>query len=301
MLKSVIFAVNPHSGDGNRGKIIDECVQAVSASGFSVNVESSIDAICDSTREQLQRGELQAVVSVGGDGTLGLLANRLPEGVPLCVLPLGTENIVARHLGYKKSAPALADVVVNGKEARWDVGVANGRAFLAILGVGFDAEVVARLHASRHGHISYFSYLSPILRTVCSYKYPEIKVTCWTEGGTGPIVHTARWAFIANLARYALGLDICPNAKADDGLLHGCFMSRSGLVSGLRYLWRIKSRAHAADASVTMAEGIRFRLESEEPVRYQLDGDPGGVLPVDVTVLPRRLRLLVPGGSKPQR
>jgi diacylglycerol kinase family enzyme len=36
-----------------------------------------------------------------------------------------------------------------------------------------------------------------------------------------------------------------------------------------------------------------LRIESDEPVPYQLDGDPGGLLPVDVEVLPERLRLVV--------
>ncbi len=38
----------------------------------------------------------------------------------------------------------------------------------------------------------------------------------------------------------------------------------------------------------------RVRIESDRPVRYQLDGDPGGMLPLDIEVLPGRLTLVVP-------
>ena len=38
----------------------------------------------------------------------------------------------------------------------------------------------------------------------------------------------------------------------------------------------------------------RVRIESDEPVAYQLDGDPGGMLPLDVEVVPHRLTLVVP-------
>lgn len=290
----VVFAVNPKSGDGARGNLISECTQAVSEKGFTPIIETSIAAIRALVTEKQRSGELKAVVSCGGDGTLALLANELPEEVPLSVLPLGTENIVARHLGFRKSPSVLAAAVAGSHEVRWDLGVANGRSFLAILGVGFDAEVVTRVHANRRGHISYFSYLLPILQVAWSYPYPEIRVTCWSDDESEPVEITTRWAFIANLARYALGLDMVPAAETGDGLLHGVFLQRPGLLSGLRYLWKIRLRTHTADPTVATLAGIRFRLESEKPVPYQLDGDPAGVLPVEVTVYPRRLRLLVP-------
>jgi diacylglycerol kinase family enzyme len=46
----------------------------------------------------------------------------------------------------------------------------------------------------------------------------------------------------------------------------------------------------------------RLRIESGEPVEYQVDGDPGGLLPVDVEVIPGRVTLVVPpeGGLSPR-
>jgi diacylglycerol kinase (ATP) len=292
--QTVIFAVNPKSGDGTRGNLIEDCTQAISQFGFTPRVETSIEVIRQLAAEELGAGRLRAVVSCGGDGTLALLANELHPDVRFCVLPLGTENIVARHLGYRKSPTVLASAISGGFDAAWDLGVANGRSFLAMLGAGFDAEVVSRVHNNRRGHISYFSYLLPILQVAASYNYPSIKVTCWPADGANPVNLETRWAFIANLAQYALRLEIVPDAKTDDGLLHGVFLGRSGLLSGLMYLWKIRAKRHSRDPSVTSLAGIRFRLESEKAVPYQLDGDPAGALPVDVTVLPRRLRLLVP-------
>jgi diacylglycerol kinase family enzyme len=41
------------------------------------------------------------------------------------------------------------------------------------------------------------------------------------------------------------------------------------------------------------ATGVSFRLEADEPVPYQVDGDPGGHLPLEIKVLPQRLTLVV--------
>mgnify|MGYP001098769546 CR=1 FL=1 len=38
----------------------------------------------------------------------------------------------------------------------------------------------------------------------------------------------------------------------------------------------------------------RLRIASDAEVPYQLDGDPGGFLPVEVESLPGRLTLVVP-------
>ena len=55
--------------------------------------------MADLAAEQtLAAGTLRAVVAAGGDGTIRLIAKRTPPGTPLAVLPLGTENLLARYL-----------------------------------------------------------------------------------------------------------------------------------------------------------------------------------------------------------
>jgi diacylglycerol kinase family enzyme len=97
-----------------------------------------------------------------------------------------------------------------------------------------------------------------------------------------------------NLPRYAAGLQIAPDALGDDGLLDVCTFKRGSLWSGLRYLGGILLRQHKwwEDFVTHRAESIR--IESDVPVPYQLDGDPGGVLPLDIRVLPARVTFLVP-------
>ena len=46
--------------------------------------------------------------------------------------------------------------------------------------------------------------------------------------------------------------------------------------------------------AVTMRQARAVRVESDEPVPYQVDGDPGGVTPVELEVAPNQYRLIVP-------
>ncbi len=45
-----------------------------------------------------------------------------------------------------------------------------------------------------------------------------------------------------------------------------------------------------------IGRATRLRIAAEQPVAYQLDGDPGGWLPLEMQVLPRRLTFVVPRG-----
>jgi diacylglycerol kinase family enzyme len=43
-----------------------------------------------------------------------------------------------------------------------------------------------------------------------------------------------------------------------------------------------------------MRQVRRIRIDSDAEVPFQLDGDPGGTLPVEIEVLPQRLNMIVP-------
>ncbi len=70
------------------------------------------------------------------------------------------------------------------------------------------------------------------------------------------------------------------------------------LWHGLRYLGYIALGRTRSIADFRTTIATRVRIESDEPVPYQLDGDPGGTLPLEVEMLPGRLTLLEPVGFR---
>jgi diacylglycerol kinase family enzyme len=235
---------------------------------------------------------LRAVVAAGGDGTAAFLANLLPPGVPLAVLPLGTENLLAKHFGLLSDPAGLAAQIAQGATIDLDAGEANGRLFLLMAGCGFDAEVVHRLHASRQGHINHFSYAKPIYEAIRNYQYPELRVVCRDAAGQAAEL-AARWVFVVNVPRYAGGLSISPGASPHDGLLDVCTFKEGSLLSGLMYLGGVALGQHVRWQDFVTIRATEVRIESDVPVPFQLDGDPGGHLPLEIRVLPGRLTLVV--------
>jgi diacylglycerol kinase family enzyme len=298
--RQVLICVNPRAGAQNRQAIALELAEELSATGFRPAVLHDVDAIAEEARRLSAEGQLRAVVAAGGDGTIRLVAERTAPGTPLLILPLGTENLLARFLEFGPDYSQLARIIAGGWTAAFDAGSASGRLFTLMAGCGFDADVVRRLHSVRQGNIHHLSYAKPILDTIRTYDYPELRVHYAPAGAAveAELTHeiTARWVFVVNLPRYAGGLSFSPQASGTDGLLDVCTFKEGSLWSGLMYLGGVMLGQHEAMQDFTRVQTRRLVIEAASNVPYQLDGDPGGELPVEICVLPRRLTLLISRG-----
>lgn len=296
----VLIVVNPSAGSGANRSMIEELQLLLSASGLRADITSDLDFVAQLGVDPVG-SELRAIVAAGGDGTVSAVVNRTTCETPVAILPLGTENLLAKYLGMLGSPRELAQAIVHGATVRLDAGEAAGRVFLLMAGCGFDAEVVRRLHGARTGHIHHLSYVKPILSSIRRYTYPTLRVhyenavvTAVTSGNVAASgSFSVRWLFVINLPRYAGGLRLVPQAVGTDGVLDVCGFKKGSFFDGLRYLSGVVRGKHLAWPDCRYVQATRLRIESDEEVPYQLDGDPGGMLPVDITMLPSRVRLLV--------
>ena len=153
------------------------------------------------------------------------------------------------------------------------------RIFLVVAGVGFDAVVVERLHRERSGHgghIRMWTYAKPILESIRSYTYPEMRISAprrrfpgrmgmafvhfVPEIGADPATVASRWIFVSNLPRYAGGLNFSPAAVATDGLLDVCTFDGGSLARGLWYVSQVWLGSHGSLADCRQFRTSRLRI-----------------------------------------
>jgi YegS/Rv2252/BmrU family lipid kinase len=296
----ILLVTNPHAGSRSRSALIDQLIHGLETDGFVVEIMTDLAELGVRTA-RTDASRIRAIIAAGGDGTVSEVVNRTTPATPVAVLPLGTENLLAKYLGIRQDVDQVRHVIGQGATVQLDAGRAGTRIFLLMAGCGFDAEVVRRLHQERTGHIHHLSYAKPILDSIRSYEYPELRVYCepLSESPADSQPHrdqpyiSARWVFVVNLPRYAAGLQIVPDAVGTDGLLDVCTFKDGSLFSGLRYLSGILLGQHRSWGDCITQKARKLRIESVGDVPLQLDGDPAGRLPVEIESLPGRVKLIV--------
>ncbi len=287
----VLVIVNPVSGGRAMGRALAEVVERLGAEGCEVVVlrtgRSGEATVMAAGAEQ----DTRAVVVVGGDGTVREVVEGLIGGrVPLVVMPGGTENLVAREFGMTSCARQIVRTVLRGQPRRCDVGVVNGRYFMIMAGIGYDADMVARLAARRTGRITHLSYVRPSLETFRSYGFPAIRVEI--EGVE--VFNDRGLVFVGNLPCYGMGLRILRDAVPDDGLLDVCILPCTSRWGFLGHAVRVFRGVHVEAPGVFYRRGRRLRVTSASRVLVQCDGDAAGELPAELSLRPAAVTLLAP-------
>jgi diacylglycerol kinase family enzyme len=232
---------------------------------------------------------LRCVVAAGGDGTLAEVLTRAP-GLPVTLLPLGNENLVARYFGLERSGEQVALTVAGGHVKVLDLARLGERPVSLMVGVGFDADVVHQVHRGREGHISRLSYVRPTLQSFLRYSFPLFEAVI---GETGERLG-GTLALVFNLPCYGLDLPLAPEARGEDGWLDLHLFQRPGRWNLTRYLWAVVSGRQAELPGCQYRRVRSVRFESPLGVPVQADGDPAGQLPATVEAVPAALRLVVP-------
>jgi len=288
----VRIIVNPISGTGVKPYFIQELEKHLRLRGFPVEVTPTRGPGHARDLARDAPDDARCVVSVGGDGThREVISGLLGKPVPACVVPSGTENVLARTFDLTASLQQTIMRIQNGRSVAVDVGLANNVPFMLFSGVGFDAAVVREVQKKRRGRISRGAYCVPILRLLWRYEFPRLAVT--VDGR--PLVDDAGFVLVANTPIYASQLRLAPKAVADDGLLDVvCYRARSWREV-LHCYMLTRHGLHLEDPLVAHGRGARIEVTcADREAPAQVDGDAGIATPVTCTILPKAVRLLVP-------
>ena len=231
---------------------------------------------------------VDAIVGVGGDGTLNEILNGLADpSLPLAVLPLGTANVLAKELRLPADPPALARLLHTGTTLEAALGEANGRRFLLFCGVGVDGQMVEALERRRRGKGGLRSWVGPVGEVAWRWPRTGLRVTL----DASRTLHDVTELLATRVRNYG-GMFTMPGAiDIRDGELHAitCTSRRR-----LGYAWHALRAALGClqpSASLGATTARTIRVEAERPVPYQIDGDLGGTTPVEIRCLHTRARL----------
>ena len=229
---------------------------------------------------------------VGGDGTIQeVAAGVLGSGVVLGTIPAGTGNDFSRTHLIPRDLHSAFEVALSGEPAAIDLGRVNGRPFINVGGVGFDAEVAAWTKHRTRRFGGPVLYLAGVLTQLWSYE-PQVLSYSIDDGP----VRTEHCLLISvgNGRYYGGGMMICPKADARDGILDVVVGGRLGKLETLRLLPKVFSGKHLGQPKVTEYWGRKIVVSGPAHLTVHADGEPVTKLPATFEVLPGALLVAMP-------
>jgi YegS/Rv2252/BmrU family lipid kinase len=248
----------------------------------------------DDTGERLAREAVRSgvdlVLASGGDGTITACAGGIAgTGVPLGVLPCGTGNLLARNLGLPLSLDEALAVALTGSNRRLDVGDANGRPFVVMAGIGFDAEMLDGADERLKRRVGWAAYVLSALRHL---RDRPVRMALRADGGP-PQRRWASGVIVGNVGSLQGNVRLLPDAAPDDGVLDVAVLAASGWTGWLRLAADVLLRRRTGRVAHLTCRKLTVQASRARP--WEVDGEVAGTTrQLRVTLEPGRLLVRVP-------
>jgi len=281
------FIFNPHAGQqksAQKSKIL-QLLRDVPNSLVWITTQP-LEATQMAQKAIAQKAE--KVVAVGGDGTINEVASALLETtIPLGIIPLGSGNGLARHLGIPLQPKEALQVALTGKEIAIDVGLINNRPFFCTMGIGFDAKVATLFSTSTKR--GFMNYVKATLKTLFQYRSISISIN------KGPFEKIFSIT-IANANQFGNNAYISPHSDIQDAQLEVVKIKplnifHAGIIAVQLFLKKIHTSPKVA---ITSIKSIQIQYQSNQPLH--IDGEALLTTQdhLDITIDPLSLLIVAP-------
>ncbi|MCB9932693.1 MAG: diacylglycerol kinase family lipid kinase [Planctomycetes bacterium] len=285
--RRLLVIANPISGRGNARRLLPQFDELAREAG--VDVEVKLTERAGHGRELAAQAAalgFDAVVAVGGDGTVNEVVNGLgPHGLPLMVIPQGTGNVLAKELRASRRVMDYLAAVRDWRIGTRDLGrLSNGRLFSCFVGAGFDGQCTRAL-AERDGAIHMAQYVPIMWKAVKHSDFTTLRVhsddRCEAQ---------VSYALVSITPEYGGPMWLTGKAKPDDGRFDVLTVhERITPLSLLKLVsFAMLKRMGSANSTRFFRTG-KVKVEADEEVPIQVDGDFAGFLPIEAEVLPGAL------------
>ena len=269
-MKNIAFIINPISGTQNKKKLPKVITTLLDSKQWLPNIVfTEYAGHATELAYQYTRMGFDAVVAVGGDGTVNEVARGLKGSkTAMGVIPMGSGNGCARHMNIPIRPQKALEMINHREPISVDYGLANGHLFVSTCGTGFDAVIAD--HFAGSNKRGFMTYLRNILKDVFSYTSQTYHIV----GDGLDVTHKAFLITFANANQWGYEAIIAPRASVQDGKMDIMIMSSNAILGSASLALRLF--AGNIDNSYFM-DTLRAReitLEREEKAPFHIDGDP---------------------------
>ena len=230
-----------------------------------------------------------AVVAAGGDGTCNEVARGLlGTAIPMGIIPTGTANVLAAEIGMGKSLESIAHTLAFGEVRSVCLGQMNDRIFLLMVGSGWDARVVAGVSSRLKKFLGRWAYAVQAVKQI--WKVPSSSLQIFL----GNKMEEGDWVIVCNAGHYGGNYLIAPQARMEDSSFQVLIFNGRGPLGRIEDLFALGLGRPGLSKRIRVFTTDQVRITGGSSELIQVDGDPAGGLPVEISIAPQRLNLIVP-------
>lgn len=310
--QKVAVIVNPRSASGRTTKLWPAISLKLKRRLGPVVVRFT-ESPGDATRlaRELLGDGFDFIITVGGDGTISEAANAFVEGnlpvrpsAVLGILPIGTGGDFRRSLGYPSKIEEIIDTLATGVPLKIDLGKVSfvnprgsteQRYFVNLVSFGMGGDVSVRAKnplAALGGKVAFFW---ATLRTLLDYRGKRVHIEL--DGQPLPEPYFITNVAVGNGQFHGGGMHPCPLAVLNDALLEVTVIDYLAPLELIRDIHVLYSDDVYRHPKAHHFRAQRFKARADQLTRIEVDGEAVGSLPLEVTLLPRAINVLVPASS----
>jgi YegS/Rv2252/BmrU family lipid kinase len=302
---NIVAVLNPKSANGRTARVWSS-LQKYLPAGIEVHETRAPGHAIELTSSAIREGA-RTIIAVGGDGTINEVVNGFFDGdrliapdAALGIIPHGTGSDLRRTLRIPLDGRKAAEVIRAGVSRPIDIarvaytrmdGTPAARYSLNVTSFGMGGAVAARANRSSKALGGKVSMLLATLVTALQYGGKSVTLNLdRSQRIDVPIMNVA----VGNGQFHGGGMWVCPQASLDDGLLDVTiirYLSVPQLIRGLPTLYNGNIQIHP---KVTCYRARCIEARAHDTTLVEIDGEALGKLPVEISVVPRAIRMLIP-------
>ena len=290
---NILLYYNPYSGSGIFQHNLDRIIERCQEKGFQVvPVRAARGLVIDEALARIDQNEYDRIIAAGGDGTMNLCVNAMVKHdirLPMGLLPSGTANDFAYYFELPTGVEALLDIALGDKTTKADVGKVNGRYFINVAALGAMVDVSQRTDPNLKNALGTMAYYLKALTELPQIHPMNVRLT------TPDKVYEEQIYFMVVMNGESAGgfRKLSPNSSISDGKLDVVAFRKMPLVEFGPLLFEVVNGRHPENKNVLYFQTDSLKIESDEDIDTDIDGEHGERLPLEFRVIKRRLDVFV--------
>jgi len=237
------------------------------------------------------KNKYDLIIVAGGDGTVNEVINGIGNSkTTLAIIPFGSTNVLALELGIPFNVKKASELITKGKKIEMDLGYAKtkqeGRYFSMMLGVGFDASLIKGISSKFKKKWGRLSYPLAGIKHLFKYRWYNIHVK-------HKIHSVGYFVIISNSKYYGGEYQIADKASTTDGLLDLVIINRRNWWKIIKIISSLSSGKLNKFLKGEYYQTKEAHIYSHKKMLVQVDGELIGEAPVNVTIVPKALNVMV--------